>query len=46
MNIVKMNKYLKTMYDVSDVKTGFDYWYFKLLNLVMNIFEYKIYYRH
>ena len=40
MNIVKMNKYLKTMYDVSDVKTGFDYWYFKLLNLVMNIFEY------
>jgi hypothetical protein len=29
------------MYDVSDVKTGFDYWYFKLLNLVMNIFEYK-----
>ncbi len=41
MNIVKMNKYLKTMYDVADVKTGFDYWYFKLLNLVMNIFEYK-----
>lgn len=41
MNIVKMNKYLKTMYDVSDVKTGFDYWYFKLLNLVMNIFEYR-----
>lgn len=40
MNIVKMNKYLKTMYDVSDVKIGFDYWYFKLLNLVMNIFEY------
>ena len=41
MNIVKMNKYLKTMYNVSDVKTGFDYWYFKLLNLVMNIFEYR-----
>jgi hypothetical protein len=40
MNIVKMNKYLKTMYDVADVKNGFDYWYFKLLNLVMNIFEY------
>lgn len=41
MNIVKMNKYLQTMYNISDVKTGFDYWYFKLLNLVMNIFEYK-----
>lgn len=41
MNIVKMNKYLKTMYDVADVNTGFNYWYFKLLNLVMNIFEYR-----
>ena len=41
MNIVKMNKYLKTMYDVSNVKVGFDYWYFKLLNLIMDMFEYK-----
>ena len=41
MNIVKMNKYLKTMYDVSNVKIGYDYWYFKLLNLVMDMFEYE-----
>ena len=41
MNIVKMNKYLKTMYDTSNVKVGFDYWYFKLLNLIMDMFEYK-----
>lgn len=41
MNVIKMNKYIKTMYDVADVKHGFDYWYFKLLNLVMDMFEYK-----
>ena len=28
------------MYDVSNVKNGYDYWYFKLLNLVINMFEY------
>lgn len=41
MNIVKMNKYLRTMYDVSDVRRGYDYWYFKLLDLIMNMFEYR-----
>ncbi len=41
MNIVKMNKYLKTMYDVSDVRRGYDYWYFKLLDLLINMFEYR-----
>lgn len=41
MNIVKMNKYLKTMYDVSDVRIGYDYWYFKLLDLIINMFEYR-----
>lgn len=40
MNITKMNKFIKTMYDVSNVKCGYDYWYFKLLNLVINMFEY------
>ena len=40
MNIVQMNRYLKNMYDVSNVKEGFDYWYFKLLNLAINMFEY------
>lgn len=41
MNVIKMNEYLKTIYDVADVKQGFNYWYFKLLNLVMDMFEYK-----
>ena len=41
MNITKMNKYIKTMYDVSNVKCGYDYWYFKLLNLVINMFDYE-----
>lgn len=41
MNITKMNKYIKEMYDVSNVKNGYDYWYFKLLNLVINMFEYQ-----
>lgn len=41
MNITKMNKYIKSMYDVSDVKNGYDYWYFKLLNLCINMFEYE-----
>lgn len=41
MNITKMNKFIKSMYDVSSVKNGYDYWYFKLLNLVINMFEYQ-----
>lgn len=40
MNITKMNKFIKTIYDVSNVKCGYDYWYFKLLNLVINMFDY------
>lgn len=40
MNITKMNKYIQTMYNVADVKEGCTYWYFKLLNLVMDMFEY------
>lgn len=41
MNIVEMNKYIKTMYDVSNVKNGFDYWYFKLFNILLGMFKYK-----
>lgn len=40
MNIQKMNEYIKHLYDVSDVKLGFDYWYFKLFNVLLDIFEY------
>lgn len=41
MNIQKMNEYIKRLYDVSDIKLGFDYWYFKLFNILLNIFEYE-----
>ena len=41
MNIQKMNEYIKRLYDVSDVKLGFDYWYFKLFNILLDIFEYE-----
>lgn len=40
MNIIEMNKNIKTMYDVSNVKVGYDYWYFKLFNVLLNMFEY------
>lgn len=40
MNITKMKKFMDTLYDVSNVKDGYNYWYFKLLNLVINMFEY------
>ena len=41
MNIFKMNEHMKHLYDVTNVKNGFDYWYFKLLNVVLGLFEYK-----
>lgn len=41
MNIQKMNEYIKRLYDVSDIKLGFDYWYFKLFNILLNIFQYE-----
>lgn len=31
---------IESMYDVADVKLGFDYWFFKLLNFCLTIFEY------
>ena len=40
MNIEKMNEYIKKLYDVADIKIGFDYWYFKLFNILLDIFEY------
>lgn len=41
MNIYKMNQYMKQLYNVADVKTGYDYWYFKLMNLMLGLFEYQ-----
>ena len=31
---------LLMLYDVADVKTGFEYWFFKLLNYCLGMFEY------
>ena len=41
MNITRMNKMINTMYDVGDVKLGSNYWYFKLLNLCIDMFDYE-----
>ena len=31
---------IESMYDVADVKVGFDYWFYKLLNFCLSIFDY------
>ena len=31
---------VRKLYDVADVKIGFDYWWNKLLNILLSIFEY------
>lgn len=40
MNIIKMQQDFNTMYDVADVKLGYNYWYFKLFNILLDLFEY------
>lgn len=39
-NIIEIDKALDTMYDVSNVKNGYRYWFFKLLNITLDLFEY------
>lgn len=41
MNIIKMQKDFDTLYDVADVKTGYQYWYFKLINILLDMFTWK-----
>lgn len=41
MNIKETKKLLKTMYNVRDVETGYWFWFWKLYNLVIDIFEYE-----
>lgn len=36
----RIKKIIENMYDVADVENGFNYWFFKLLNFCMTIFEY------
>lgn len=40
MDILKMTKEMKMMFNVADVPDGYRYWFFKLLNVVMDMFEY------
>lgn len=37
----RIKKIIENMYDVADVENGFNYWFFKLLNFCMTIFEYE-----
>lgn len=41
MNIIKMQKDFESLYDVADVKTGYQYWYFKLINILLDMFTWK-----
>lgn len=41
MNITKMNEFIRNTYDVADIKEGFSYWYFKLFNIVLDMFRYE-----
>lgn len=41
MDIQRLYRKVKNMYDVSDVSTGYDYWFFKILNLLLQMFEYE-----
>lgn len=38
---VKISRYIKNMYDVSNVPTSYRFWYFKILNILLDIFKYK-----
>lgn len=41
MDVLEMMKYSDTMYDVSDVRIGFNYWFNKLLNVCLQMFDYQ-----
>lgn len=41
MNIKETKKLLKTMYNVRDVEGGYWFWFWKLYNLVIDIFDYE-----
>lgn len=41
MDIQRLFNKVKGMYEVSDVKRGYDYWFFKILNLLLQMFEYE-----
>ena len=40
MDILDLNKRMNMMYDVSDVSTGYTYWFSKLLDVCLQMFKY------
>lgn len=38
--MIKLNSFIKNAYSVTDVQKGFEYWYFKLFNILLDMFEY------
>lgn len=40
MNITRLNEFIRNTYNVADVKEGFNYWYFKLFNIILDMFKY------
>jgi len=41
MQLSRINHFIKNAYDVTNVQTGFEYWYFKLFNILLDMFEYE-----
>lgn len=41
MDIQRLFRKVNSMYDVADVKNGYNYWFFKILNLLLQIFEWE-----
>lgn len=40
-NKLKLKDLIKSMYDVADVETGYNYWFNKLLNICLGMFKYN-----
>lgn len=38
---LRLKETINNMYDVADVATGYDYWFWKLLNICLDIFTYE-----
>lgn len=41
MDILNLSEQIDMMYDVADVKKGYIYWFYKLLDICINMFEYS-----
>lgn len=41
MDIQRLFRKVNSMYDVADVKNGYNFWFFKILNLLLQMFEWE-----